>query len=92
MKSLVKRTLLTLLMVSGAVLAQESPQLDLPHVKLTAGIHQIDAQVAQTPRQREIGLMFRRDMPQYEVCLRTAFRSLLLDEKHGVATDCRIRG
>jgi uncharacterized membrane protein (UPF0127 family) len=66
MKSLVKRTLLTLLMVSGAVLAQESPQLDLPHVKLTAGIHQIDAQVAQTPRQREIGLMFRRDMPQYE--------------------------
>ena len=29
-------------------------------------MHQIDAQVAQTPAQRQIGLMHRREMPQHE--------------------------
>lgn len=29
-------------------------------------MHLIDAQVAQTPDQRTIGLMFRKDMPQHE--------------------------
>lgn len=51
---------------TGPALAQESPQLNLPRVALTAGIHRIDAQVAQTPEQRSIGLMFRREMPQHE--------------------------
>ena len=46
--------------------AQESPQLNLPRLKLSAGMHQIDAQVAQTPAQRQIGLMHRREMPQHE--------------------------
>ena len=46
--------------------AQESPQLNLPRVKLSTGMHQIDAQVAQTPAQRQIGLMHRREMPQHE--------------------------
>ena len=46
--------------------AQESPQLNLPRVKLSAGMHQIDAQVAQTPAQRQVGLMHRREMPQHE--------------------------
>ena len=46
--------------------AQESPQVNLPRVKLSAGMHQIDAQVAQTPAQRQIGLMHRREMPQHE--------------------------
>ena len=46
--------------------AQEVPQLNLPHVKLTAGMHQIDAQVASTPEQRQIGLMLRKEMPQHE--------------------------
>jgi uncharacterized protein len=45
--------------------AQEA-QTNLPRVKLSAGMHQIDAQVAQTPEQREIGLMFRKEMPQHE--------------------------
>jgi hypothetical protein len=39
---------------------------DLPRLALTAGIHRIDAQVAATPSQRQIGLMWRRDMPQNE--------------------------
>ncbi len=46
--------------------AQEGPQLDLARVKLQAGMYQIDAQVAQTPQQRAIGLMNRREMPTHE--------------------------
>jgi uncharacterized membrane protein (UPF0127 family) len=44
----------------------EQPQLNLPRTRLAAGMHQIDAQVAATPEQRQIGLMFRRDMPTHE--------------------------
>ena len=40
--------------------------MNLPRVKLTAGMHQIDAQVARTPDQRMIGLMFRKEMPRHE--------------------------
>jgi uncharacterized protein len=46
--------------------AAQEPQTTLPRVKLGAGMYRIDAQVAQTPEQRMTGLMFRRDMPQYE--------------------------
>ena len=45
---------------------QEAPQLDLPRARLTAGIHQISAQVAQSPQERSTGLMFRKEMPQSE--------------------------
>jgi uncharacterized protein len=47
------------------VCAQE-PQTNLPRVTLSAGMHQIDAQVAQTPEQRATGLMHRKEMPQHE--------------------------
>lgn len=40
--------------------------MTLPRVKLGAGMYQIDAQVASMPEQRMTGLMFRREMPQYE--------------------------
>ncbi|MGH6625329.1 MAG: DUF192 domain-containing protein [Burkholderiaceae bacterium] len=50
----------------GPVLAQDGPQLNLPRIKLFAGMHQIDTQLALTPEQRSIGLMFRKDMPQHE--------------------------
>ncbi len=46
--------------------AQSIPQMDLPRVTLTAGMHQINAQIAQTPEQRQTGLMFRQAMPQPE--------------------------
>ncbi|WP_416221419.1 DUF192 domain-containing protein [Rhodoferax sp.] len=49
-----------------AAIAQDSAQTNLPRIQLTAGMHVIDAQVAQTPDQRSIGLMFRKDMPQHE--------------------------
>jgi len=61
------RTLAALAMAATALsaLSQEA-QTNLPRVKLSAGMHQIDAQVALTPEQREIGLMFRKAMPQHE--------------------------
>ena len=46
--------------------AQNAPQMDLQRVKLSAGMHLIDTQVAVTPEQRSIGLMFRKDMPTSE--------------------------
>ena len=46
--------------------AQDGPQLNLQRVKLLAGINVIDAQLALTPEQRQIGLMLRKDMPQHE--------------------------
>ena len=49
----------------SAAHAQEA-QTNLPRVALSAGMHRIDAQLAHTPAQREIGLMFRKEMPQHE--------------------------
>ncbi|RZL86369.1 MAG: DUF192 domain-containing protein [Variovorax sp.] len=45
--------------------AQEA-QSNLQRTRISAGMYQIDAQVAQTPEQRQIGLMFRKEMPQAE--------------------------
>jgi len=46
--------------------AAQEPQTSLPRVKLAAGMHQIEAQVARTPGERATGLMFRKEMPQHE--------------------------
>ncbi len=46
--------------------AQDAPQMNLQRVELTAGMHRIDAQVALAPQERQIGLMFRKEMPQHE--------------------------
>ncbi|MFZ4286670.1 DUF192 domain-containing protein [Variovorax sp. HJSM1_2] len=46
--------------------AQEAPQIDLPRIQIGAGMYIIDTQLATTARQREIGLMFRKEMPQQE--------------------------
>ena len=48
-----------------AQLSQE-PQTQLQRVDITAGMHRIDAQVAVTPEERQIGLMFRKSMPAQE--------------------------
>ena len=52
--------------LAGSALAQDAPQLDLPRIKLSAGMHLINTQVAQTSEQRSTGLMFRKEMPQAE--------------------------
>ncbi|MEX1168099.1 MAG: DUF192 domain-containing protein [Hydrogenophaga sp.] len=54
------------LLVTCAGPAFAQPQTGLPRVKLTAGMHLIDAQLASTPEQRAIGLMYRQDMPAQE--------------------------
>ncbi|WP_143890310.1 DUF192 domain-containing protein [Tepidimonas alkaliphilus] len=46
--------------------AQGQPQRDLPRVTLRAGMHLIHAQVAATPAQRAVGLMWRRDLAPNE--------------------------
>jgi len=56
---------LALAAVAVPARAQE-PQTTLPRVTLSAGMHQIDAQVAQTGDQRATGLMYRKEMPQHE--------------------------
>lgn len=49
-----------------SVWAQGLPQLNLPRAKLQIGLHLIDAQLATTPEQREVGLMYRSEMPRHE--------------------------
>jgi uncharacterized protein len=58
--------LIFLAFINLSAVAQESPQTNLPRLKLQAGMYQIDAQVAQTPDQRSTGLMFRTEMPAHE--------------------------
>lgn len=58
--------LLALSVSLTAIAHAQEAQTQLPKVRISAGMYQIDAQVAQTPQQREIGLMFRQEMPPTE--------------------------
>lgn len=49
-----------------AQVVQGQPQMQLPRVPISAGMHLIDAQVAATFEQRATGLMHRKDMPANE--------------------------
>ncbi|MFM6992071.1 MAG: DUF192 domain-containing protein [Rhodoferax sp.] len=51
---------------TGPAAAQPAPQMTLPRTTLSAGIHQLQVQIAQTPEQHATGLMFRTEMPQQE--------------------------
>ena len=66
MKHIVKTLLISLALTGTVAMAQESPQTDLQHIPLTAGIYQIDTQLAVTPEQHAIGLMYRKEMDQHE--------------------------
>ncbi len=54
--------LASLLASAGA----QEPQTALPHIRMSAGMHQIDAQVALTSEQHAVGLMYRKEMPLHE--------------------------
>jgi uncharacterized membrane protein (UPF0127 family) len=54
------------LVFSVSAWAQGQAQLNLPRTILSAGIHQIDSQVARTPEEHATGLMFRKEMPPNE--------------------------
>lgn len=66
MKTLTIRLLCLWVVLTATSWAQDSPQLQLPRVTLSAGMHLINAQVAATPQQRAVGLMFRKEMPPNE--------------------------
>lgn len=51
-----------LALLPPALQAQETAQ-KLPSIPLHAGMYNINAEVAQTPEQRQIGLMHRKTMP-----------------------------
>lgn len=53
------------------------PQTGLPVVDLTMGMYKVKAEVAATPQSREIGLMFRKNMPD------TAGMLFVFDESAG---------
>ena len=44
----------------------QQPQLNLARVQLQTGMHLIQAQVARTPEERAVGLMWRREMAPNE--------------------------
>lgn len=57
------------LLMAGSLASAQStpaPQMNLARTQLTAGMHRLDVQLAQTPDQRQIGLMWRKDMPVHE--------------------------
>ena len=66
MKTTSSTLLAVLLFCAGIAGAEDMPQTALPREKLSVGIHQIDTQLAVTSEQREIGLMFRKEMPPHE--------------------------
>lgn len=66
MKHIAIALLLGIVTLGSLSHAQNTPQMDLPRTKLSAGMHLIDTQVAASPDERSTGLMFRTDMPSSE--------------------------
>jgi len=66
MNRLFPRLCLLLVTCSTQAWAQSQAQLHLPRVTLNAGMHLIQAQVATTSEQRNVGLMHRQEMPANE--------------------------
>jgi uncharacterized membrane protein (UPF0127 family) len=66
MKTCLKFLVFSFVWAAGCASAQESPQMNLQRITLTAGFYQIDTQLALTPEQHATGLMFRKEMPQQE--------------------------
>jgi len=58
--------LLVLCLMATVPARAQDAQMNLRRVQIGAGMYKIDAQVAAAPREREVGLMFRKEMPQQE--------------------------
>lgn len=54
---------------AGQAAAQTGPQPRLPTVPLTAGMHVIQAELARSPQEQMVGMMFRTSMGQNEAML-----------------------
>ena len=59
----------TVAVAACAAAAQTGPQPKLPTIDLQAGMHVIKAELAITPEQQQIGMMFRRTMGANEAML-----------------------
>jgi uncharacterized membrane protein (UPF0127 family) len=59
---------LTILLLAavGTSWAQSGPQPRLATTRLSAGMHNIVAELATTPEQRQVGMMFRTQMADHE--------------------------
>jgi uncharacterized membrane protein (UPF0127 family) len=57
---------LLLALLPGMSNAQAQAQTQLQRITLGAGMHLIETQLALTPEQRQIGLMWRKDLPVNE--------------------------
>ena len=53
---------IALVAFASASIAQDSPQ-KLAITRLTAGMHVLNVEVARSPQEHSIGLMFRKSMP-----------------------------
>ena len=63
---IIKVLTLALLTLNTVWAQQDGPQLNLNRIKISAGMHQIDTQLAMNSEQRQIGLMNRPSMPNHE--------------------------
>ena len=66
MSNRIKTLAIAILCFASYASAQNTPQMNLQRITLTAGFYQIDTQLALTPEQHATGLMFRKEMPQQE--------------------------
>jgi uncharacterized membrane protein (UPF0127 family) len=57
-----RRSALIAALAAGAAFAQDGPQPKLPTTPITAGMHVIQAEVAESGPQQMTGMMFRREM------------------------------
>lgn len=63
-KSMIRKPFVAVLLVLASALAaaQDAPQPKLDTIDITAGMHVIKAEVAQTPNQQMVGMMMRKEM------------------------------
>ena len=59
-------SLIAAALVPSMAHAEGVPQTQLPRTTLNAGMHLLQVQLAQDFEQRQIGLMWRKEMPQNE--------------------------
>lgn len=59
-------SLIVTALLPSTALAEGVPQTQLPRTTLNAGMHLLQVQLAQDFEQRQIGLMWRKEMPQNE--------------------------
>ncbi len=60
--ALLTATLAAWFWAAAPAAAQQGPQPRLPTTELTAGMHVIHAELAISPEQQQVGMMFRRTM------------------------------